>query len=189
VDATEASAMDIGDVDPEALEELATSARGWHRIQLAVLGFIGFCGILWDGGDPSAPSWLRWLPAVLVTLALLIAVLAIYVVGRVAYPFRGPIRTAPEQVPQAVEVRARRLRTGIALTYVAMTVLVVATLSGWSPDTAEVDDVAVVADVTGQAWCGELDDRGGDQLRVDTAEGPVTLAVDRVAVIHPVTGC
>lgn len=189
MDTAEASATELEDGDPEALEELAASARGWHRIQLAVLGFIGFCGIIWDGGDPSAPSWLRWVPAVLVVLALLLALLAIHAVGRVAYPFRGPVRTAPEQLPRAVGVRARRLRTGIALTYVAMTVLVVATLAGWAPDTAAVDDAAVVADVTGQSWCGELDERAGGELRLDTADGAVTLAVDRVAMIHPVAGC
>lgn len=189
MDATDASATDIEEGDPEALGELATSARGWHSIQLAVLGFIGFCGIIWDGGDPAAPTLLRWLPGVLVVLALLLALVAIHVVGRVAYPFRGAARTAPEEVRRTVDVRARRLRTGIALTYVAMTALVVATLSGWVPDTSDVGDAAVVADVTGQSWCGELAERAGAELRLDTAEGAVTLATDRVAVIHPVAGC
>lgn len=189
MDATTASTTDIEDSDPEALEELATSARGWHSIQLAVLGFIGFCGIIWDGDAPTVRTWLRWLPGVLVVLSLLLALVAIHVVGRVAYPLRGSVQTAPEQVGQALDVRTRRLRRGIAMTYAAMAVLVVATLSGWVPDDSEVEDAAVVADVTGQAWCGELGEGAGDELRLDTAEGTVTLAVDRVAVIHPVAGC
>jgi hypothetical protein len=175
--------------DPEALGELAASARGWHSIQLAVLGFIGFCGIFWDGGDPSAPAWLQWLPGMLVLGALLIALLAILLVGRVAYPFRGPARTAPEELRQTWTVRVRRLRRGIGLTYLAMAALVTATLSSWIPAEPVGDEAAVVADVTGQTWCGELVEGPGDQLRLDTEDGPVTVSLERVVVLHPVTVC
>ena len=190
--AADASAMDLEVGDPEALAELAASARGWHSIQLAVLGFIGFCGIFWDGNDAAAPGWLQWLPGILVVLALLLALMAIYLVGRVAYPFRGPAQTAPEEIRGAVGTRRRRLRTGIALTYVAMTALVVATLSGWFPTTTEGDPeaaAAVVMDVEGRSWCGELADAPGDELRLVTAEGEVTLSPQRLALVHPVAVC
>jgi len=189
--AADATAIDLEVGDPEALGELATSARGWHSIQLAVLGFIGFCGIFWDGNDAAAPGWLQWLPGILVVLALLLALTAIYLVGRVAYPFRGPAQTAPEEVREAVGTRHRRLRTGIGLTYVAMTVLVVATLSGWFPNTAGDTDAAaaVVMDVDGRSWCGELAEAPGDELRLDTAEGEVTLPPQLLALVHPVAVC
>lgn len=190
--AADVSASDLEVGDPEALEELAASARGWHSIQLAVLGFIGFCGVFWDGNGVASPGWLQWLPGILVVLALLLALTAIYLVGRVAYPFRGPAQTAPDEVRRAVGTRRRRLRTGIGLTYVAMTALVVATLSGWFPTNTEADtDVAaaVVMDVEGRSWCGELAEAPGDELWLDTAEGEVTLSPQRLALVHPVAAC
>src|SRR3712207_8556040 len=37
------------------LDELRASARGWHGVQLAVLGFIGLCGVLQEE-QPSDPE-------------------------------------------------------------------------------------------------------------------------------------
>jgi hypothetical protein len=44
----------------DRLEELSASARGWHTIQMAVLGFIGICGVLRTTGSP-APRAVQWL--------------------------------------------------------------------------------------------------------------------------------
>jgi hypothetical protein len=188
VDATQGPATDDGKAEAEALEQLATSARGWHGIQLAVLGFIGFCGILWDGGDPTQPRWMQWLPGALVVAALLLALLAIYLVGRVAYPFHGLIPDGSVERRREVATGVTRLRSGIRFTYLAMTLLVTATLSGWVP-AAPAADAAVVADVTGASWCGELVETSTGALRLETADGPVTLAAERVALLHPVSGC
>ena len=43
------------------LAELSASARGWHTIQMAVLGFIGICGVLRTSDSP-APRAIQWLP-------------------------------------------------------------------------------------------------------------------------------
>jgi hypothetical protein len=51
--------------DPAA--QVAASAKGWHSLQMAVLGFIGICGMLREG---TGPSWLQWLAAGLVLLGL-----------------------------------------------------------------------------------------------------------------------
>ncbi len=67
------------------LEELSASARGWHTIQMAVLGFIGICGVLRTTASP-APRAVQWLAAALAVAALAAASLAIFTVGRVAYP-------------------------------------------------------------------------------------------------------
>lgn len=170
----------------EPLERLAASARGWHRIQLAVLGFIGLCGVLWDGGSPSGPDWTRWLTGALVVVALAVACAAIYLVGRVAFPFYGA-GTGPARTVTA-EAGTRRLRTGILLTYLAGIVLVVATLSAWWPADAERAAVEV-RNAAGEGWCGELRDAPAGAVTLDTTEGPVTLALDRVALIRPVDGC
>jgi hypothetical protein len=37
----------------DRLQELSASARGWHTIQMAVLGFIGICGVLRTTSSPS----------------------------------------------------------------------------------------------------------------------------------------
>ena len=44
----------------DRLEELSASARGWHTIQMAVLGFIGICGVLRTTSSP-APRAVQWL--------------------------------------------------------------------------------------------------------------------------------
>ena len=37
----------------DRLKELSASARGWHTIQMAVLGFIGICGVLRTADSPA----------------------------------------------------------------------------------------------------------------------------------------
>jgi uncharacterized protein involved in cysteine biosynthesis len=83
-----------------SLEELRASARGWHGVQLAVIGFIGLCGVL-KGGRPDNPMWLQVLSVVLIFVALALACAATYLVARVAGPLYGA-REAP--VDEAAEV-------------------------------------------------------------------------------------
>src|SRR5204862_4497614 len=66
-------------------EELSATARGWHTIQMAVLGFIGICGVLRTTGSSPAPRAVGWLAAALAVAALVMACLAVFTVGRVAY--------------------------------------------------------------------------------------------------------
>ena len=46
MDQDEASVSRPAAAPGDRLERLSASARGWHTIQMAVLGFIGICGIL-----------------------------------------------------------------------------------------------------------------------------------------------
>ncbi|MFD0597018.1 hypothetical protein ACFQZ4_36105 [Catellatospora coxensis] len=57
------SAVSTADsADP--LAKLIDSARGWHGVQLGVLGFIGFCGVLKMGAQAPAPTGCSgWPPA------------------------------------------------------------------------------------------------------------------------------
>lgn len=173
---------------PDALDRLAASARGWHRIQLAVLSFVGLCGVLWANGDPAGPRWLQWLAGGLAVLALALACLAVFLVGRVAHPFQEPAVRTGGADPATVASGSRRLRTGIRVTYLAVVVLVVATLSAWWPSPTGSGEVEV-RDAAGQLWCGELADAPTGAIRLDTADGPITVPLDRVAMLRPTSGC
>ena len=180
----------------EVLEQLAESARGWHRIQLAVLGFIGFCGVFWGGASSDTPGAVRWLAAALVAVAFVLANLAIFMVGRVAHPFHDPTEPAGGASDTVIDTRAHRLRTGIRLTYLALALLVAATLSSWIPastggDTdASPDNGAVaVADAEGQSWCGHLVEARHTEILVHSADGIIPIPLDDVMLVHPQTVC
>ena len=46
-----------------SLADLADSRRGWHGVQLAVLAFIGLCGVLSDADPPLSTVASRSRPA------------------------------------------------------------------------------------------------------------------------------
>ena len=71
------------------LAALQSSARGWHGIQLAVLGFIGLCGVLQGNAGTDNPEWVRDIAAVLVLGSLVLACVAVAMVGTVAWPVDG----------------------------------------------------------------------------------------------------
>src|ERR1700757_2947897 len=107
---SQAGAADTADAPAGRLEKLSASARGWHTIQIAVLGFIGICGILRTTSSP-APRAVQLLAAVLAVVALAVACVAIFTVGRVAYPV-GDILDGD----RAAAGGSARLRAGIRLT-------------------------------------------------------------------------
>jgi hypothetical protein len=75
----------VASQEPSRSEQLRVSARGWHGVQLAIIGFIGFCGVLQDG-RPDNPTWLQVWAGVLAMAALVLACVATFLVGRVAWP-------------------------------------------------------------------------------------------------------
>src|SRR3954454_14541262 len=95
------------------LEELRASAKGWHGIQLAVLGFIGFCGVL-KGEGSTAPHWMEVLAGILVLVSLGVALFATYLVGRAAWPLYGARGTARADDSTELARTSRRLTTGLA---------------------------------------------------------------------------
>ena len=111
------------------LHKLRESAKGWHTLQLGVFGFVGLCGIL-KSGDSSAPRRVQILAGLLALLALGITCLAVYLVGRVAWP------TLRDDLPDDREeayVAERRLQAGMALTFVAVAMVALAALANWWP--------------------------------------------------------
>ena len=184
-------AMSVADSERPSsrLAELRDSARGWHGIQLAVIGFIGFCGVL-QNGRPDNPTWLQVWASILVLVALVLACIATFLVGRVAWPlFGGP--------PSAVaggdfEAEARRLRRGLLLTFVAVAVLALGTASGWWPQPAGEKGggqlVAVQAS-SGERVCGSLAQASPGRLRVSVDGRPVDVSLQNVAAVDPVDSC
>jgi len=167
------------------LAALSASARGWHTIQMAVLGFIGICGVLRTTDSP-APRAVQWLAAALAVAALAAASLAIFSVGRVAYPVDDAAdgASALASAGQA----AARLRAGIRLTIVAVILAVIAALSGWWPAKASTAAVAVTG-TNGQAWCGPLVTGPAGAISVRTANGVITVPAQAIAQVRQVAEC
>jgi hypothetical protein len=174
----------------DRLEELSASARGWHTIQMAVLGFIGICGVLRTTGS-QAPRAVQWLAAALAVAALAAASLAIFTVGRVAYPVNDAADGA-SAVPSAGHAAAR-LRAGIRLTIVAVILAVIAALSGWWPTPASTSAAAAVAvavtGTSGQAWCGPLVNGPAAAISVRTGNGVITVPAQAIVQVRPVAQC
>jgi len=166
-------------------DRLSASARGWHTIQMAVLGFIGICGVLRTSDSP-APRAVQWLAAALAVAALAAASLAIFSVGRVAYPVDDAADGA-SAVPSAGQAAAR-LRAGIRLTIVAVILAVIAALSGWWPAKASTASVAVTG-TNGQAWCGPLVSGPAGAISVRTGNGVISVPAQGIAQVRPVAQC
>jgi hypothetical protein len=163
----------------ESSANVRDSARGWHQLQVAVLGFIGLCGVL-QRGRPENPMWLQTLAALLIVGALAIALAAIFVVGRVAWPPAAP--ASPLDA-------ARRLRTGIRLTILAVAVLALGTVSMWWPQSGDNGARVSVQAVDGRTWCGRLTATQAGAIGVDTEAGPIVVAFPNVAALQPVDSC
>ncbi|MEV5968375.1 hypothetical protein [Streptomyces sp. NPDC051921] len=164
--------------------EVQASARGWLTLQLAALGFVGLCGALKAGGSGSpAPRGVEAVAGVLVLLALLLACLAVYLVGRTAWPHAA--------TPDAPADAARRLRTGLVLTFVTVLLTALAATSSWwpAPD-ASASSTATTVEVTTSAGtvCGELT-RGSGALALSVQGRTIDIAVTDVLSVTPVAGC
>jgi hypothetical protein len=115
--------------------QVQASARGWHTVQLAVLGFVGICGVLKSGSSSTSPRGIEELAGVLILVALAVACWATYLVGRAAWPLPG--RAAGDGVGPEGEAEAerpgRRLRAGLTLTFVSVVLVSTAAASSWWP--------------------------------------------------------
>jgi hypothetical protein len=170
----------------DRLAELRVSARGWNSLQLAVIGFIGLCGVL-QGGRPDNPMWLQAFAVIMVLAALVIACLATFLVALVAWPLYGGRQPASDDAAE-LERDGRRLKWGLVLTFLALAVLALGTASGWWPDEGGGEQVSVQAS-DGQSWCGTLADASPGSVGI-TADGEsVVVALQDVAALTPVDGC
>jgi len=179
----EAAAAARTDVD-----ELRSSAKGWHGVQLAVLGVIGLCGALQSGADAAGPGWLQRVAAVLVLAALAVACLATVLVASEAWPVRAGRSSATAGSDTELRRGGRHLRTGIALTFLAVVLVALATSTSWWPRSDQGGDLVEVS--TGQGtFCGRLASSDGGSLALEVAGRSIALPVDQVAGLRPVASC
>jgi hypothetical protein len=184
-DESTASRAPGGPGDP--LERLSASARGWHTIQMAVLGFIGICGVL-RSSSTSTPKAVQWIAAILAVAALAVACMAVFTVGRVAYPVNVTVQNG--DTGQDVERGHRQLHTGIRLTVLALTLIVIAALSGWWPKTGTTNTSSVgLTDGNGQTWCGAMVSGPDGTVSIRTTEGIVSIPARTIVQLRPVTSC
>jgi hypothetical protein len=176
----------VSETDPEPegrLAQLRSSARGWHGAQLAVIGFIGLCGVL-QGGRPDNPMWIQVLAGLLALAALVVACIATFLVARVAWPLYGG-RELEDPVREGA-----RLRKGLLLTFLAVALLALGTATGWWPqDEGDGGGLVSVQATNGERWCGSLGDGGPGRLRIAADGGPVVVALADVAVVAPADSC
>jgi hypothetical protein len=172
---------------PSRLAELRSSAQGWHGVQLAVLGFIGLCGVLRPEAE-SAPDFLQGLAGILVVAALGIACFATFEIARVAWPlYTGSKAHAAD--PSAELARAgRQLTRGLLLTFVAVALVALASAVSWWPKPSGAGQVEVQS-ADGQTFCGRLSEARQGVIRIEMGDRPVLVAVQSVASMHSVDGC
>jgi lysylphosphatidylglycerol synthetase-like protein (DUF2156 family) len=183
--------MDADDQSSSRIGELRTSARGWHGVQLAVLGFIGLCGVLQRNGGSDAPHWLQVLAGLLALTAFGIACVATVLVALAAWPVYAPPSRAVDDDGDVART-SRRLRTGITLTYVAVALVALATSSAWWPTPAGDGQATGSVEVTTGAAqvCGELTSPSGRGVLAVSADGRVVeVALSDVITLVPVDSC
>lgn len=162
-------------------DSLIDSAKGWHSIQMAVLGFIGLCGVLRMGETPAGPDWLSWWSTAMSILAFVCALMSMWMVGSIAFPLYGG--------GEPSQAGAGRLRGGIRMTFIAMILMVLASLAGWWPEGAG-EDTVEVRNASGASACGSwVDGAPAGSLWLRTAEGVVTVNLRQVADMRPVSSC
>jgi hypothetical protein len=195
VDAVSPDADDTGGTG--RLAELRTSARGWHGVQLAVLGFIGLCGVLQSNGGSNGPRWLQILAGLLVLSALALACVATALVATAAWPVRdvldddAPASAGPAHGAADGEVHrtARRLRLGIGLTFIAVVFLAVGATSAWWPEeSASAGNQVEVTTNEGFA-CGQLRQGDDGTIAVDRSGQLLVIAAGDVVRLRPVAAC
>ncbi len=183
--------MDTNDEGPSRIGELRSSARGWHGVQLAVLGFIGLCGVIQNDTGGSEPRWLKVLAALLVLAALALACVATALVALAAWPVYGS-HPHIEAGDKEVADTSRRLRVGITLTYLAVAVLALATSSAWWPGQSSSGQDQRSVQVTTRAGqvCGDLVQASGQGVLAVAVGGRVVeLALADVVDVRPVDAC
>lgn len=179
----------------ERLAELRASAKGWHGVQLAALGFIGLCGVL-QQGESTDPLSLQMIAGILVLVAFAFACLGIYFVGRAAWPLYGSAGEDGVADRSDVDRASHELRRGLVMTFVSIALVALATTTSWWPTEDKQagagggGQVQVQAS-SGESFCGELAQpaQSGTLRIVVPGSQPVDVELARVASLQLVDGC
>ncbi|KUI42100.1 hypothetical protein AU197_17105 [Mycobacterium sp. IS-1590] len=160
------------------------SARQWQTLQLAVLGFVGLCGVLTgDDSGRSRPGWLQEIGAVSAFAGFVLAVAGIFLVATIAHPVIGQPRLGPATVS--------RLRVGITFTFAAAALTAVAALTWWWPQSrSEVPPAPKIEVTTSQgSVCGTPVPGRTGAVRLDADGEQVVIPLRRLLAITAVETC
>jgi hypothetical protein len=160
------------------------SAKGWHNIQLAVMGFIGLCGVLRMGETPAGPEWLSLWSTAMSVLAFITGIISMWMVGGVAFPLYGG-----EQMP---ENATGRLKGGIGMTFATIVMMAFGALGGWWPASAgdSAGSNVQVSDTSGNSACGKLTQGApSGSMWLQTDEGRMTVSLKNLSEIREVSTC
>ncbi|MCV7283266.1 hypothetical protein H7J88_26880 [Mycolicibacterium flavescens] len=160
------------------------SAREWQSLQLAVLGFVGLCGVL--SGDVSGrtrPNWLQEAGAMAAFAGFAMAVAAILLVATVAHP----VITQPRTSAAAIS----RLRVGIALTFAAAALTAVAALTWWWPQPGSPAPSAPRIEVTTSqgSVCGSPVPGRSDAVALEADGEQIVIPLRRLLALDVVESC
>jgi hypothetical protein len=192
-DADAGASSDPGASSASRLVELRASAKGWHGVQLAVLGFIGLCGVLQGAAGQAGPHWLQVIAGLLVLLALGLACTATALVATAAWPVHeleaGPAPGAPADA--LLHRTATRLRRGILITFVAVVVLALGATTEWWPRSESSSAGASQVEVTTSqgAACGTLQDSNTGTIAIESDGQRIVVAAGDVVRLRPVASC
>ena len=169
----------------EAGVRVQESAREWSKLQLGALGFVGICGVLRGDAGSGRPLWLQDLSGIAALAGLVLALLAVTLVGTSAFP----LAAAPANPTTA----ARRLRVGIAVTFVAVACTALSAMTMWWPDrgsakAANAAEMVTVTTSSGSA-CGTVLDSAGGSVDLEVNGERVRLPLNRLQSIKPVDAC
>jgi hypothetical protein len=107
-----------------------------------------------------------------------------------AWPVYAGRRPDPVIGRADAEVRrgGRRLRAGIALTFLAVVLVALATSTSWWPKADQGSDLVEVSTSQG-SFCGTLTGSDGGSVSLDVAGRSVVVPLDRVGGLRPVASC
>ena len=161
-----------------AVDALSASAREWHKLQLAALAFVGLCGVLTGDNGTRLPLWLQTVAGLLALLALAIAGIGVLLVLLVAWPLGAPADPT---------TGARRLRTGVILTGVAVGITALSTSSNWWPQSGADRPVEVSTSI-GTA-CGQVVDSAAGWIELDVQGSVVRVDLVDLVSLTPTESC
>jgi hypothetical protein len=175
-------------VDVEAHIQLQRAAREWQKLQIAVLGFVGLCGMLRGDSGSEQPRWLQGLSGIAAVAALVIALLAVTIVATVAHP----LGTRPHGLVAA----SRRLRVGIGITFVAVGLIALSALSMWWPRDggdrsggAQAPQAQILVTTNSGSTCGTFVSSASGSLDLAVDGSRVRVPLNRLVTIQAVTNC
>jgi hypothetical protein len=175
------------------ITHIRASAVAWQKIQFAVLGFIGLCGVLKGAGTSGGPRNLQIVAAVLIVLALIAAGYATFLVGRAAWPLYSANRPSPADPSMRgndeIKRASRSLRGGLGLTFVALILASLAATSSWWPVKGSSAALVSVSTTNGVTLCGTWAGDSNGSLVLQFSGQLDQIPLSQITMVDPTSSC